>query len=144
MNKQDNVLAIKIFNHFFKKAKITKIRIYSRETEKAIAWYGNLPKGTFGLDIYDTNKCWHSLVDDNLDLSNFKSLARCAVLVNDLHKRTISLDKMPDSLKIAVINSCIASNASVFSYGGSKTSSSCLIPAAKSLEELAIKMELES
>ena len=143
MDQKDISLAVKIFNHFFKKAKITKIKIYSRNIV-----YENFPEGAFGLDIYygTYNKCWHSLIDDNLDLFNFIAPAKYAYLVNIYHFKSISLDEMPNSLKEAVINGCIASRKGImiYDYNIKLPQYKDFIPKASSLEELAIKTELES
>lgn len=141
MNDKEKELAVQIFDHFFKKAGISSIKIFYCH------------KDSFILDICDAKSNWHTVYDK--DSHNFMQFSvpkgQCSVVhfsvpkdqydsVSSYHAMVMKLGDVPKEIKEAIVNGCINRNAlSVIFSWQFKT----LLPGARSLEELAIKMELE-
>ena len=126
MNIEDKDLAIKVFDHFFKKADIISIEI---------CFYNNydLCVNVRIAKFYDSYLLTNFLTCNDNDVCKLKIF----------NKNRFLLPEIPKELKINLIEHCISNEVSLFipfSYIEAIT----IIPKVSSLEELAIKMELES
>lgn len=146
MDNKDKKLAIKIFDHFFKKAGVICIKVF----EGVYTQLKFPDKMTFSLDVcvyirnsgfYDVRAVRINAI--NRDFMTFYAPASYADLVRTCHFKTFKLTDMPNVLKEAVVNSCIMQNIACVIYNNGYHDNITLIPKASSLEELAIKMELE-
>lgn len=135
--------------------KIDKAKLFDFFASKHSNFFYVFPRSTdpsaFGLniivDISGVN-CEFCLYDTSTYLSSFSPTDfNCKHSLNlNFNPKTpryikFTLKSMPKKLKEAVIDKCIENNSEIFFSIEKKIK---FIPAAKSLEELAIKMELES
>lgn len=129
MDNKYKELAVKIFNHFFKKAGISELEYFVTFDDK-IAFFvhvENIEQKIFPTSM--TSFFRSDSIDSSKEISNW-----------------IPLDTFPDDIKAATIFACLASKKPLILYFTGATLKSrdiILIPEARSLEELAIKMELE-
>ena len=127
MKAKDKKLAIKVFNHFFKKANITSLEICFY---KYYEWYVDVKTAMYGnIHLFTNNLMYND--DDVCKLKMF-------------NKSRFLLSKIPKELKVNLIEHCISNDASLFIPFSILENIITIIPQASSLEELAIKMELES
>lgn len=156
-------LAIKVFDHFFlEKHKVKGFVIFSREVDR---WFTDDSRNTFGIDvIIDDNKSdlpnnrftdyngysLFEIFDDNTALvlpravSNFHLIEQDpdqAKFIIQNHLKQFSPNEFPDFIKAIIVKSSLygrtLTGVKFLGYNG-------IIPKTKSLEELAIQMELES
>ena len=124
MNEQEKELAVKIFDHFFKKALVDTIRIPWIPIKSELIWFSiRLKKHSC---FFMTNEIVLNIEKD--------------ILINYIDKKFLLKD-FPRDLKAKVVHACVSS-AQRLVVGPFEIAT--LIPEARSLEELAIKMELES
>lgn len=142
MNKQEKELAIKIFDSLFGKFKISKLLVYPRS-------YSSFK---FGLNCV-INKKEYILRFNSMNPSMAATfMSTCNARKNGNPVVTyLELDSdmscWPETLKISVIEECLKNNDSLYAVRSALSDngqSIKIVPAAGSLEELAIKMELES
>ena len=136
-----NSLAIKLFDFFMKKASIDKLIMFSREKQ-----YWSNGSGKFGLNAVfsDPGFSERSIffgTYGTLKLATFFDRKHDA-FIEDNHLKKFTIAKFPKFLKVAVMRDYLKSSGKlVHSTGHLKKT---IIPAASSLEELMIKIELES
>lgn len=153
-------LAIKIFDYFFlEKHKVNGFVIFSREREvdhQVDHQFAGDFRNAFGIDVIiddliNREYIQYSLLKilDNTTLqrivSNFYLIEQDPDQVSFIiqnHFKLFSPDRFPDFMKAAIVKTCIDNQMSTMTgvmfldYEG-------IIPKTKSLEELAIMMELE-
>lgn len=144
MNKQDKELAIKIFDFYFSKCKASKMFVFPRTSDNH----------HFGLNCtIGKLECFLRFNNTKYHAATFKSrrnTKKLKGLRNDQFygaeiELTSSMSCWPEFLKISVIEECLSKNEDLVATNVTVKNSFdvIVIPAAKSLEELAIKMELE-
>ena len=134
----------KLFDYFFKKAGICQLTLFAR----CISSYSlqiKMPNdnNAFGLDAWHDGNVYRSILsNDGFCADYFVSLPVHRKFLENNHLKNFTLAKFPKFLKVAVINSCIfnGSCTKIIYHGRFED----IIPPAKSLEELAIKAELEA
>lgn len=150
MDIEDKDLAVKIFDYFFKKAGVIKVEVINRNQDG----YGlfKFSKTAFGLSagIYIKNPAFYVIrgvkFNTNQNFMTFNASDSCIDLIHACNLKTFKLAKMPNKLKEAVVESCIKQKmgCGCVTYNKNYRENITLIPQASSLEELAIKMELET
>lgn len=126
MNEQEKELAVKIFDHFFKKAMVDTISIPWISTETKLIW--------FSVHI-QRMECSSFFVTNDIVLDIEKD-----ILIDYIDKKFLLKD-FPKDLKTRIVHACVSSDQQLVIP---LFETIVLIPEARSLEELAIKMELES
>ena len=119
---------IKIFDYFSKKAKITSYNMFRRNRDSKL----------FGVNII-SNRKEMCVEHSNHFVVDFK----CKNDI-DFYFYSFCAELFPDEFKEAIIDTCIELNEALIVTSYTNLYSMVFIPQASSLEELAIKMELES
>ena len=152
-------LTIKVFDHFFlEKHKVKGFVIFSREIDH---WFIDNFKNAFGVDViievdnrsdllnnrfkdYKGYSLFEIFDDNSTVVSSFHLIEQDpdqAKFIIQNHLKELAPDQFPDFLKAVIVKSSLngrtLTGVRFLDYEG-------IIPKAKSLEELAIKMELES
>lgn len=150
MNAKDKELAVKIFDHFIlSKHEIFYWRIYPKFAIDSYNDYFSLDCCIQTADGSDIDECF-------LKFSNNGSVGFVASFIMPTNKEEAIMSvyrhegypfsNIPDDLKANVIEECLKRNKTLYasSINDNLNINIMLIPAAKSLEELMIKVELES
>lgn len=148
MNKklieQNKIDKCQVFDCFMKKHNIKELKVFSRSYSKNI----------FGLNaLYYTNGISYAMCDIVPSLVGVihcsgigPGIASDFICKNEVPKRhsfkAFALKDFPRIYKEAVIDHCIGTGISIIITNATDTQ--VLIPASNCLEELAIKMELET
>ena len=152
MNKQDKELAVKIFDYFISsKLKILYWNIYSKFVIDGFDYCFSIdcciqmPNDSIAAICY--LKFGNSLSAASFTMeNNYMSTKNMLISVHRQEALSSPFPNIPDNIKAIVIEECLERNEALYasSINNNLNINIMLIPAARSLEELMIKMELES
>ena len=132
MNIEDKDLAIKVFDHFFKKANITSIEICFYKDHEFCIRVKTKYIYVKNIIYYNMFLLTNDLICNSDDVCKFKRFS----------KNVFLLPKIPKEFKINLIEYCISNEVPLFiPFIDFKK---IIIPKMFSLEELAIQADLES
>lgn len=147
MKQFNEKLAVKIFDHFFKKSNVNKIRLLDifQSTDSRL-YLSRISKDTFILDVYFNDNNVPYILFDEYSRSHFR-LIRCnresIEFIKQNHRKIFDIDRFPDFLKASVIKSCIDGKA-LPRFVANSCKEPLIIPNARSLEELLVLIDLEA
>lgn len=148
MKQFNEKLAVKIFDHFFKKSNVSKIRLLDIfQSIDSFSYLSMISKDTFILDVYfNGNDTRPYILFDECSRSHFR-LIRCnkesIEFIKQNHRKIFDIDRFPDFLKASVMKSCI-DGKTLPRFVANSCKEPLIIPNARSLEELLVLIDLEA